>query len=134
MDLTETIGMYGKERSQKSSKNIDDLKERSFTVTFKATEAFLNYHVIEENYQHFVNFESGLNRKYMGSMMVAFITHDGYIIKSERIDELTPTAISGLRVDYTDVENNQSKFTMSFKYNLRYPQYHYGKPINIVRD
>ncbi len=134
MDLTETTSMFSKERSHKNSKTIDDLKDRRLTVTFKATEAFFNYHIMEENYQYFVNFESGLRKPNMGSMMVCFITHSGYIVKSELFDQLIPTEISPLKADYTDVENNQSRFTMSFKYNLRYPQYHYGRPVNIIKD
>lgn len=126
--------MFGKEREHKGSQFIDDLLDKRIRVTFKTTEAFFNYMIMHENIFEYMNFVSGDKRPYIGNLFIVGADNEGWARWSLRFDELTVEKLTPFDLDYAAVENEQSRFTMDFKYNLWFPTYHYKKPLNLYKD
>jgi hypothetical protein len=110
------IGKFPKERDFKNSKLIDDLFTRELTITFKTTEGFANYWIMQEVLISYLDFQN--KQLYLEDFYLRMIDQDGYILSSVVFKEVIFTGLSGINLSYADNVPEFKSFDATFKFNF----------------
>lgn len=110
------FGKYTKERDFKGSKVAEDLYTREITVTFKTTEGFANYWIMQEVLINYIDFNN--KEIYIEDLHLRMIDQDGYILSTVALKEVIFTGISGINLSYADNVPEFKSFDATFKFNF----------------
>lgn len=142
MNLVEQTRMYGKAQEFKNAKPISDLFKREFSITFKLTDAFLNYFIFIENALNFYDFSNteptktakslgnisrstpgeSPNRKKLNSglnldpIRLLLMSNEGHIVSSVIFNKPIISGWSDLKLSYSS--NNPEFTTFNVKFNF----------------
>lgn len=114
MPLQEQIRIKGKRQEYKSSMPIEDHFKREFTVTFKFSDAFLNYFIFLDNALNYLDFS---NRKQtLEPMRLMLLNNEGYAVSSIIFDNPILKGQDGIKLSYSSVTPDFNTFTATFQY------------------
>jgi len=114
MTPVQQVRVKGKRQEYKSSKPIEDLFQRTFTLTFKLTDAFLNYFIWLDNSLAFNNFET--KDQYTDPMRLILLNNEGYIVSSVVFDKPFMIKQSGLPLSQSSITPEFNTFSVTFQY------------------
>ncbi len=114
MDLATQTLILGKQRDMKNSKPIQDLFNREITVTFKLTDAFLNYFIMLENAMAFLDFDS--EKQVLPPFILVLLNSEGGIVSQIEYNKVILKSMSNLKLSYSSNTPNFTTFDATFKY------------------
>ena len=132
IDTKKQVGNESREAEWKGAMPLDNLLKKELTITFKMTEGFFNYMIMHNNFMNWLSFENPSQSH--SKMFIGCIDNDGYLLWYYYFDYILPTSISDFSLDYTKANNEQDTFRMNFKFNLWYPHYVVGEPVNLIKN
>jgi hypothetical protein len=114
MELKEQTRTRGKRQEYKSAKPVEDLFKRQFTLTFKLSDAFLNYFIFLDNA---LNFVDHANKKQSASpMQLALLSNQGYLVSSVVFNDPILFGQDGIKMSYSATTPEFKTFTAKFNY------------------
>jgi hypothetical protein len=119
MKENDQVRVLGKRQEYKNSVPIPDLFTRTFTISFKLTDAYLNYFIFLENSLNFLDFSN--KQQIFEPMRLSLLDNEGYIVSSIIFDKPILFGQSGFKLSYSsgvpDFKTFEAKFSY-FKFNL----------------
>ena len=114
MPLVTQTRTLGKKQEYKGSKPIEDVFQRQFSLTFKMSDAFLNYFIFLDNSLNFIDFS---NRNQTTSpMRLSLLNNEGYLVSSIIFNKPILTGQDGIKLSYSSVTPEFKTFTAKFNY------------------
>lgn len=114
MELAQQTRTLGKKQEYKSSRPVEDLFTREFTITFKLADAFLNYWIFVDNALNYVDFK---NRKQtLSPMRLSLLNNEGYLVSSVVFNEPILKGQDGIKLSYSSVTPDFKTFNAKFQY------------------
>lgn len=114
MAPTEQIRLLGKKQDFKNAVQIPDLFTREFTITFKMTDAYLNYFIFLENSLDFLDFEKNKTLPTFPPMRLSLLDNQGYLVASIIFNRPILKSQEGFKLSYSggtpDFKTFQAKF------------------------
>lgn len=104
----------GKQQGYKSSKPIEDLFQRQFTITFKMADAFLNYWIFLDNALNFIDHTN--RNQHLDPMRLSLLSNEGYLVSSVVFNEPILKGQDGIKLSYSSVTPDFKTFTAKFEY------------------
>lgn len=114
MPVIEQTRVRGKKQGYKSSKPIEDLFDRSFTITFKMSDAFLNYWIFLDNSLNFLDFDN--EDQTLEPMRLSLLSNEGYLVSSILFNKPILKAQDGIKMSYSSVTPEFKTFSAKFDY------------------
>jgi hypothetical protein len=114
MEPAQQVRTLGKRQEYKNSTPIEDLFKREFTVTFKMTDAFMNYWIFLDNALNFLDFDN--REKTMSPMRLSFLNNEGYLVTSVIFKNPILKGQEGIKLSYSSVTPEFRTFTATFQY------------------
>lgn len=118
----------GRSVSYRQGYRFSQVINRDFTVTFRLTDAYLNYWLMYEQLLRFTNFASeepeDPDREFFPDFEILYLTSDGNLTILQKLKQVLFMGISDLTPTYTDISNSTKQFTCSFKFNYFELQVH----------
>lgn len=114
MNLTAQTRTLGKRQEFKSSKPIEDLFKRQFTITFKMSDAFLNYFIFLDNALNFLDFDN--RNQSLDPMRLSLLNNEGYLVSSIVFNKPILFGQDGIKLSYSSVTPEFKTFTAKFNY------------------
>lgn len=106
--------LFGKQQEYKSSKQIADLFSREFTLTFKMTDAYLNYFIFLENSLKFLDFEN--KDQTFSPIRLSLLDNEGYLVSSIIFKRPILISQDGFNLSYSTNTPDFKTFTAKFQY------------------
>ena len=132
--LTQTTNL-GKIQERQSSKPLEDQFDRSLTITFKLSDAFLNYFIFldnsinylapisttEENTRNSLGkassiVQSSQNHPYFKPIRLTLLNNEGYAVASITLNRPMLTSLSEMKLSYSANTPQFQTFTATFQY------------------
>lgn len=107
--------MYGKQQDYKSAKPVEDLIERSLTVTFQITDGFVNYFIFFDNAIKYLYL--GNSTQYFDIMRLGWLSREGWMLGHVDFIQVTLTGMSGFKLSYSAMGHEFNTFDAKFKFN-----------------
>lgn len=126
---TQQTRKYGKKADYKGSDPVEDTVTRTFKISFKLAEGFLNYMLMYENVIDYLDHEN--KTQYFDNMVIGMLDNEGYLMETMEFKQLIITGISAVSFSYTAIDGGFSKFDVSFNYNDWDMTSYYDKMINM---
>jgi hypothetical protein len=114
MSPTSQTRLLGKKQEYKNSTPIPDLFTREFTLTFKLTDAYLNYFIFLDNSLEYLDFKN--KEQYLSPIRLSLLNNEGYLVSSLVFNKPVLKSQSGINLSYSSVAPNFSTFTAKFQY------------------
>ena len=114
MQTVSQTRVRGKQQGYKSATPVEDLFTRNFSVTFKMTDAFLNYWIFVDNALTYVDHNNP--RQTFSPMQLALLNNEGYLVSSIIFNEPILTGQDGIKLSYSSVTPEFRTFTAKFEY------------------
>lgn len=118
----------GRSVSYRQGYRFSQVINRDFTVTFRLTDAYLNYWLMYEQLLRFTNFAeeepNDPDREFFPDFEILYLTSDGNLTILQKLKQVLFMGISDLTPTYTDISNSTKQFTCSFKFNYFELQVH----------
>ncbi len=114
MALTQQTRLLGKKQEYKNSKPIPDLFNREFTLTFKLTDAYLNYFIFLDNSLEFLDFDN--KEQVLSPIRLSLLNNEGYLVSSLMFNKPILKSQGGINLSYSSVNPTFSTFTAKFQY------------------
>jgi hypothetical protein len=114
MNLAQQTRTRGKKQEYKSSKPIEDLFNREFTLTFKMTDAFLNYWIFLDNALNYINFDN--REQTFSPMLMSMVDNQGYMVSNIRFNDPILKAQDSIKFSYSSVTPEFRTFNAKFQY------------------
>jgi hypothetical protein len=128
--------VLGKQQDLQSSKPIADQFQREIKITFKLTDAFLNYFVFLDNALNYLepanvakeNTQTSLgqatsapaiqnpNHPYFKPIRLTLLNNEGYAVSSIIFNRPQLISLSELNLSYSSITPQFTTFTVAFKY------------------
>lgn len=106
--------ILGKKQEYKNSVPIPDLFDRTFTVTFRMTDAYLNYFIFLENSLDFLDFNN--KQQTFGPVRLMLLDNQGYAVASVVFDKPILMSQDGFKLSYSSATPDFKTFTAKFSY------------------
>jgi len=114
MDVATQTRVLGKKQEYKNSVQPIDLHKRTLEITFKLTDAYLNYFIFKENADIFLDFKN--KKQTFDPMRLALLDNQGYIVSSILFKKPILTGVDGFKLSYSSVVPEFRTFTAKFAY------------------
>ncbi len=114
MKEVEQIRPLGKRQGFKNATQVIDLYQRTFSITFKLTDAYLNYFIFMDNSLEFLDFNN--KEQTYGPMRLILLDNQGYAISSMIFKSPILTSQEGLKFSYSSATPDFGTFTAKFSY------------------
>lgn len=89
--------------------------DKSFTVTFKNYEGYINYWMMFDQYEEFLS--KYQKDKFLPNISIRLLDHHGFELLSIEYHQILMTGISDLELNFTSNTAEFESFTCDFKYN-----------------
>ena len=133
--LQTQVGPLGKIQERQSSKPLEDQFDRSLTITFKLSDAFLNYFIFldnsinylapitvtEENTRNSLGrassvVQASVNHPYFQPIRLTLLNNEGYAVASITLNRPMLTSLSEMKLSYSANQPQFQTFTATFQY------------------
>lgn len=114
MNTVPQTRLLGKTQEYKNSTQIVDLFSREFTITFKMTDAYLNYFIFLENGLKFLDFSN--DQQTFSPMRLSLLDNEGYLVSSIVFKRPILKGQDGIKLSYSSSTPNFTTFTAKFSY------------------
>jgi len=108
------IRLLGKKQDFKNSVQVPDLFSREFSITFKMTDAYLNYFIFLENSLDFLDFEN--KAQTFPPMRLSLLDNQGYLVASIIFNKPILKSQEGFKLSYSSGTPDFKVFTAKFVY------------------
>lgn len=115
MEPTVQTRLFGKKQEYKNSTQVVDLFTREFTITFKLTDAYLNYFIFLENSLKYLDFSSR-DQPTFSPMRLSLLDNEGYLVSSVIFKRPVLKAQEGFKLSYSSATPDFRTFTAKFAY------------------
>lgn len=112
--VTQTL-KYGKTKNWKNSINPNDLFSKEFTVTLKHEDGYLNYWIMFEQFNRFVDFQN--KDEFLPDLSLHILDSYGNIVITAYMQEVIMTGFSDLSLSYSDNNPEFKTFDLNFTFN-----------------
>lgn len=99
------------------NENIQNLFEKTFTISFRHTEGYLTYFCMLEHFFQFYDFTTGQSKKDLGTLPLQTLLPDGQIVSTINFERVLLTGISGLPLSYSNEDRSFRTFDLTFQYS-----------------
>lgn len=106
--------LLGKQQEYKNSKQVVDLFSREFTITFKMTDAYLNYFIFLENGLKFLDFAN--KEQTFSPMRLSLLDNEGYLVSSIVFKRPILLSQQGFNLSYSTNTPDFKTFEAKFSY------------------
>ena len=114
MDPVTQTRLFGKKQEYKNSVQVVDLFTREFTLTFKLTDAYLNYFIFLENSLKYLDFSN--KQPTFSPMRLSLLDNEGYLISSVIFKRPILKSLDGFKLSYSSATPEFNTFTAKFAY------------------
>lgn len=112
--VTQQFGHY--QVSKRNAKAVDEVMQKSATITFKMTEGYTSYFIWREQLDLF--FQMFKKRDlYMSPIMVDLLDDQGRSVVTYGEVQITPENLSDIDLSYAMKLGSYNTFTLQYKYN-----------------
>jgi hypothetical protein len=106
--------LFGKKQEYKNATPIPDLFNREFTLTFKMTDAYLNYWIFLDNALNYLNFEN--KSQTFSPMVLTMLNNEGYMVSNVVFNQPILKSQDGLKLSYSSNAPSFGTFSAKFQY------------------
>lgn len=114
MQPAQQTRLLGKKQEYKNSIPIPDNFNREFTITFKMTDAYLNYFIFLENSLDFLNFEN--TQQVFDPIELVLLDNQGYLVASIVFNKPLLKKQDGFKLSYSANTPDFRTFQATFGY------------------
>lgn len=114
MDEVVQSRVLGKRQEYKNAVPVPDLFQRKFTVTFRLTDAYLNYFIFLENSLDFLDFDN--KKQIFSPMRLMLMDNQGYSMASVIFNKPILTTQEGFKLSYSSATPDFKTFSATFSY------------------
>jgi len=115
MDPAQQVRLLGKKQEYKNAVQIPDLFTREFTITFKMTDAYLNYFIFLENSLGYLDFDNKTQPTFP-PMRLSLLDNQGYLVASIIFNKPILKSQDGFKLSYSSGTPDFKTFTAKFAY------------------
>jgi hypothetical protein len=115
MDPSRQTRLFVKKQQYKNSTQVVDLFAKEFTLTFKLTDAYLNYFIFLENSLKYLDF-SNKNQPTFSPMRLSLLDNEGYLVSSIIFKRPILKSQDGFKLSYSSSTPDFTTFTAKFVY------------------
>lgn len=116
MDTVTQARLFGKKQDFKNAVQVPDLFTREFSITFKLTDAYLNYFIFLENSLNYLNFENNKTFPTFSPMRLSLLDNQGYLVASIIFNRPILKSQEGFKLSYSSGNPEFKTFTAKFAY------------------
>jgi hypothetical protein len=106
--------LFGKKQEYKNAIQPVDLFTREFTLTFKLTDAYLNYFIFLENATKYLDFSN--KQPTFSPMRLSLLDNEGYLVSSIIFKRPILKSQDGFKLSYSSATPDFATFTAKFVY------------------
>jgi len=114
MNLVQQTRLLGKKQEYKNSKPIEDVFSREFSITFKMTDAFLNYWIFLDNALNYIDFDN--RSQTFSPMLLSMVDNQGYLVSTIKFNNPILKGQDSLKFSYSSVTPEFRTFNAKFNY------------------
>jgi hypothetical protein len=114
MDTVAQTRILGKKQEFKNATQVVDLFSREFTITFKMTDAYLNYFIFLENSLNYLNFNNP--DQTFSPMRLSLLDNEGYLVCSIIYQRPILKSVNGFKLSYSSTTPDFKTFEAKFSY------------------
>jgi hypothetical protein len=114
MDPSVQTRLFGKKQEMRDATQVVDLFTREFTLTFKLTDAYLNYFIFLENSLKYLDFSS--KTPTFSPMRLSLLDNEGYLVSSIIFKRPVLKSQDGFKLSYSSATPDFTTFTAKFVY------------------
>jgi len=114
MDEVVQRRLLGKKQEYKNATQVVDLFTRKFKITFKLTDAYLNYFIFLENSLKFLDFKNP--EQTFDPMILTLLDNQGYMVGSVIFKRPILTNQNGFTLSYSSATPEFKTFTTEYSY------------------
>lgn len=115
MDPVVQTRIFGKKQEYKNATQVVDLFTREFSITFKLTDAYLNYFIFLENSLKYLDF-SNREQPTFSPMRLSLLDNEGYLVSSIIFNRPVLKSQDGFKLSYSSATPDFRTFTAKFAY------------------
>ena len=115
MDPVVQTRIFGKKQEYKNATQVVDLFTREFSITFKLTDAYLNYFIFLENSLKYLDF-SNRDQPTFSPMRLSLLDNEGYLVSSIIFNRPVLKSQDGFKLSYSSATPDFRTFTAKFAY------------------
>jgi hypothetical protein len=97
-------------------KELEPLFDKNLTLTFKLSEGFITYWILQEQIELFVKVFQ-VKKPWWDPMYVSFIDHHGFELVAFSFQKIIPTNLSQFTISYATTAAEFNTFTLNLRYN-----------------
>jgi len=116
MDPAVQTRLFGKKQDFKNAIQIPDLFTRDFTITFKLTDAYLNYFIFLENSLDYLYFEKNKTLPTFPPIRLSLLDNQGYLVASIIFNRPILKSQDGFNLSYSAGTPEFKTFQAKFSY------------------
>jgi len=102
--------------SSKGGRRLQSYLDRTFTITFKTYEGYINYWVMFDMFMEYYNLDN--KEAFLPDINLTFLDHTGFELLTINFNEIIFTSLSELELNYSSNVAEFKTFTAGFKYNF----------------
>ena len=114
MDPVTQTRLFGKKQDYKNSTQVVDLFTREFKITFKLTDAYLNYFIFFENALKYLDFSN--KDQIFSPIRLSLLDNEGYLVSSIIFKGAVLKAQDGFKLSYSSATPDFTTFSATFVY------------------
>jgi hypothetical protein len=114
MDPATQTRLFGKKQEYKNAVQVVDTFTRQFSITFKLTDAYLNYFIFLENSLKFLDFKN--KQQTFSPIRLSLLDNEGYLVCSIIFKEPILKKQEGFKLSYSSATPDFKTFTVNFAY------------------
>lgn len=119
MDVTpEQVRNYGERQAHKSGQLPKNMLERELTVSFKTTEAYINYFILYTQLNKYLEFANSKKKQYFDNFQIGIQDHNGNVFFSLIMEQVIFTGLSNLELSKSSNTADFAAFDAQFKFNF----------------
>jgi hypothetical protein len=114
MDPAQQIRLLGKKQEFKNATQVPDLFTREITITFKLTDAYLNYFIFLENSLDYLDFSN--KQATFPPARLSLLDNQGYLVSSIIFNKPILKSLEGFKLSYSSITPDFKTFSAKFAY------------------
>jgi hypothetical protein len=107
--------LYEDPHTSKGGKKFERYLDRSFTITFKTYEGYINYWIMFDLFRKYYDLDN--KDQYLPDINLTFMDHTGFEFITINFNQIVFTGLSELELNYSSNSAEFKTFTAKFKYN-----------------